>query len=156
MVLKLWSGTSIHALHLAKRGYEITGLEISAEMLEVARARIEDARPNLSQNTPETPIPLFLEGDIRTTRLQRTYDAVIAIFHVMSYQTSNEDVSAAFATVREHLTPGGVFLFDFWYGPAVLTETPSIRIKRIADECTAITRIAEPMMRPNENLVEVH
>jgi len=147
-VLELGSGTGIHAIHLAKKGYEVTGVEISTDMIGIARSK---ASPH-----SHSPNPAFFQGDIRTVRLNRTYDTIIAIFHVMSYQTTNADIVAAFATVREHLGTGGIFLFDVWYGPAVLTERPTVRIKRMADEGTAITRIAEPVMKPNENLVEVH
>jgi len=73
----------------------------------------------------------------------------------MSYQTDNADLRAAFATAREHLEPGGVFIFDCWYGPAVLTERPAVRVKRLEDDETAVTRIAEPTMHANDNLVQV-
>ena len=74
----------------------------------------------------------------------------------MSYQTTNEDVAAAFETARQHLNPGGVFIFDVWYSPAVLTERPDVRIKRMADDQTEITRLAEPVLHPNENRVDVN
>jgi len=74
----------------------------------------------------------------------------------MSYQTTNADLGAAFATAAAHLRPGGLFLFDFWYGPAVLIQRPEVRVKRLADEEIAVTRIAEPVMRVNENLVDVN
>lgn len=77
---------------------------------------------------------------------------MIALFHVISYQTTNEDVTAAFETARHYLNPGGVFIFDVWYGPTVLTERPSVRIKSMADDQTEIIRLAEPVLHPNENL----
>ncbi|MDP3028837.1 MAG: SAM-dependent methyltransferase, partial [Deltaproteobacteria bacterium] len=81
---------------------------------------------------------------------------VISLFHVISYQTTNEDVTAAFETARQHMNPGGVFIFDVWYGPAVLTERPAIRIKRMADDEIEVTRLAEAVLHPNENRVDVH
>ena len=66
----------------------------------------------------------FTTGDIRDIRLNQRFDVVIALFHVISYQTTNDDVTAAFQTARQHLNPGGIFIFDVWYGPAVLTERP--------------------------------
>jgi SAM-dependent methyltransferase len=75
---------------------------------------------------------------------------------VISYQTTNEDLLAAFATVKAHLKPGGVFIFDCWYGPAVLSDRPTIRVKRLEDEEISVTRIAEPLMYPNDNLVDVN
>jgi len=55
-----------------------------------------------------------------------------------------------------HLDRGGLFLFDCWYGPAVLTQRPQVRIQRLEDEHITVTRLAEPVMRPNENLVDVN
>ena len=66
-----------------------------------------------------------MEGDIREIRLNKRFDTVIALFHVISYQTTNEDVTAAFETARQHLNSGGIFIFDISYGPAVLTERPA-------------------------------
>ena len=57
-------------------------------------------------------------------RLAGTFDAVIALFHVVSYQTTEHDLRATFATAARHLNPGGVLLFDVWHGPAVLAQQP--------------------------------
>ncbi|MBD0389278.1 MAG: class I SAM-dependent methyltransferase, partial [Nostoc sp. C3-bin3] len=96
------------------------------------------------------------QGDLRTIRLNRHFDAIISLFHVISYQTTNQDLQATFATAKAHLKPGGVFIFDCWYGPAVLSDRPSVRVKRLEDEEISITRIAEPVMHPTQNLVDVN
>jgi len=161
-LLDLGCGTGQHDLLLARKGYEITGVDLSEGMLTVARSQLGalDSRP-LSGSVPDQH-PLqslslnFHQGDIRTVRLDRTFDAVIALFHVMSYQITNDDLRAAFSTVRTHLNPGGVFIFDCWYGPAVLTQRPEVRVKRLEDEATTVTRIADPTLHPNENLVDVN
>ena len=88
--------------------------------------------------------------------LNQTFDVVLSLFHVISYQTTNDDLLATFETVKQHLKPGGIFIFDVWYGPAVLTERLTVRIKRLEDEEILVTRIAEPVMHPNENLVDVN
>jgi hypothetical protein len=59
-------------------------------------------------------------------------------------------------TAKEHLKPGGIFLFDFWYGPGVLTDPPVKREKIMEDDNTKITRYATPVHRVNDNIVEVH
>jgi SAM-dependent methyltransferase len=149
-ILELGCGTGAHAVHLVKEGYEIHGVDLSAEMLDRTGERLAQMPPELAAGLT------FSQGDLRTLRLGRTFDAVIALFHVLSYQTTNHDLQAAFATVKEHLHPGGVFIFDFWYGPAVLTERPAVRVKRVEDEVISVTRIAEPVLKVNANLVEVH
>ncbi len=50
----------------------------------------------------------------------------------------------------------GVFIFDVWYGPAVLTDRPVVRVKRMEDDEIKVTRLAEPVLHPNENRVDVN
>lgn len=148
-ILDLGCGTGRHAMFLTKMGHELTGIDRSSEMLEVAKeqaARFEGPGPR----------PVFAQGDVRTLRLGKTFDVVVSLFHVMSYQTKNADLLDALATIREHLEPGGLFVFDAWYGPAVLTDRPTVRVKRLEDERIAVTRVAEPVMHPNDNLVDVN
>jgi SAM-dependent methyltransferase len=144
-IIELGSGTGRHACLLSRKGYVVHGIELSSEMLVQARSLSPD-NDNLT----------FSQGDIRNIRLQTTFDAALSLFHVISYQTTNSDLLAAFRTAREHLSSGGIFIFDCWYGPAVLTERPSVRIKRVADEEIEVTRFVEPKLHPNSNLVDVH
>jgi SAM-dependent methyltransferase len=80
--------------------------------------------------------------------VNKRFDVVLSLFHVISYQTTNKDVTTAFETAREHLITGGVFIFDVWYGPAVLTEQPEVRIKRMADEKIEVTRLQNQFFIP--------
>ncbi|MBN1615000.1 MAG: class I SAM-dependent methyltransferase [Deltaproteobacteria bacterium] len=149
-ILEMGCGTAAHAVHLAEAGFRIHGIDRSAAMLAVARQRLKD----LPQESAER-ISLS-RGDIRRYRSRKRFDAVIALFHVMSYQRSNADLMGAFGTARRHLEPDGIFIFDAWYGPAVLTERPEVRRRRFEDDSRIVTRIAEPFLHPNENIVEVH
>ena len=143
-IIELGSGTGRHASLLSGNGYEIHGVELSSGMLARARSLF-------AEDTNLT----FTHGDIRNVRLQTTFDAALSLFHVISYQTTNGDLLATFRTAREHLSSGGIFIFDCWYGPAVLTQRPSVRIKRVADEGIEVTRLAEPELLPNGNLIDV-
>jgi SAM-dependent methyltransferase len=149
-VLELGSGTGTHARLLAQAGFRVHGVERSPGML--ARARAASAGDT---GLPAGHAPMFTPGDIRRARLGRRFDACVALFHVLSYQTAEADVVAAFRTARRHLSEKGLFLFDVWYGPAVLSERPAVRVKRAADAATAVTRIAEPRLRSASNTVEV-
>lgn len=146
-LLDLGCGTGSHALALAKLGFDVVGVDISEGMIERARQR---SGPQGSGSTA------FRLGDVRSHRETGTFDAVLSLFHVMSYQTRNADLLAAFKTAAAHLSPGGVFAFDFWYGPAVLTQLPEVRVKRLGDSATRVLRIAEPVVRDAENCVEVN
>jgi len=148
-ILNLGCGTGNHDFELAKLGYEITGIDLSEEMLSAANARlasIDSTMPNLC----------FKKGDIRTVHLNKTFDIVISLFHVMSYQTTNDDLLATIVTAKEHLSDGGLLIFDCWYGPAVLSDPPVVRVKRLEDELIQVVRIAEPVMHPNKNVVDVN
>ncbi len=143
-LLELGCGTGIHAALLAGEGYRVHGVDRSEVMLAEARRRSRDDNP------------AFSCGDAREIRFPATYDVVLALFHVISYQTGNDDIRQFFATASEHLRPGGHFIFDCWYGPAVLNDRPAVRVKRCAGDRLELIRIAEPVIRPNDNLVEVH
>lgn len=149
-VLELGCGTGIHAAFLAKGGYKVCGIDCSEEMLSKA----EELREGLSLSEAENLH--FTRDDIRNFRNGRKFDAVVSLFHVMSYQMTNEDLIKTFETARSHLDEGGIFFFDCWYGPSVLSEGPSVRIKRLENDATELTRIAEPTMFPGENRVDVN
>lgn len=148
-ILNLGCGTGNHDFELAKLGYNVTGIDMSAKMLASANSRLS------TLNTQPSSLN-FILGDIRTVRLEKTFDVVVSLFHVMSYQTTNADLKAAFATVKANLRPGGLFLFDCWYGPAVLTDPPIVRVKRLEDDKVELLRIAQPVMHYNENVVDVN
>jgi len=149
-ILELGCGTGHHATILAEQGYNLHGVDISQEMLDFANQRKLKLTTEIASNLQ------FTHGDIRQIRLDQKFDVVISLFHVISYQTTNADLQAAFATAKYHLKPNGIFIFDVWYGPAVLTNPPTVRVKRLEDETIQITRIAEPVMYPNENCVDVN
>lgn len=149
-ILELGCGTGAHAEYLARMGYEVHGVDMSEAMLERAEARRAALPPELAARIS------FSHGDVRSVRTNQTYGAVISLFHVMSYQTATADIAAALHTAATHLARGGVFLFDFWYGPAVLMQKPEVRVKRLEDAAIKVTRIAEPVMQVNDNVVDVH
>jgi len=98
----------------------------------------------------------FEIGDVRDYTCDKKFDAVISLFHVASYQTSNNDIKQYFKTAARLLKKGGIFIFDFWYGPAVLTDRPSYRKKVIEDEQTKILRFTTPKMFATRNVCDVH
>jgi len=82
--------------------------------------------------------------------------AQASLFHVINYQTTNDALSGIFRSARAALETDGIFIFDFWYGPAVLSEHPQVRIKRINIGQLSLTRIAEPNLDINRNVVDVN
>jgi SAM-dependent methyltransferase len=147
LLLELGCGTGIHASLFAERGFRVTGIDLSTEMLAKTRDR--------NSSTATNGLVDFQQGDIRDMKLERPFDVVVALFHVISYLPTNFDLDSAFARIREHLKPGGLLLFDHWYGPAVLIDPPVPRTKRFENDDITITRVATPTLFVNDNLVDV-
>jgi SAM-dependent methyltransferase len=146
-VLDLGCGTGNHAIPLAERGYHLTGVDLSAEMLSRARAKAD-------QSTAKKRLQ-FLEGDIRQIGAVGQYEAVLILFAVLGYQLENADVAAALATARRHLAPGGLLLFDVWYGPAVLHQKPTMRMKKIETPDGNIWRATNGELNINKHSCQV-
>jgi SAM-dependent methyltransferase len=145
-VLELGSGTGRHGRRLAAQGFHVRGVELSRDMVELAQG-------------VETPAPGSFDcgvGDIRSARLERQFGAVVALFHVMSYQVLDSDVSAVLDTAVCHLAPGGLFLFDVWHGPAVLSQRPSVREKIAINGSLRVIRKATPELRVHDKVVVVN
>jgi SAM-dependent methyltransferase len=122
-ILDMGCGTGNHLFPLAKRGYQLHGVDLSEHMLANAIKKSQSETFNHS--------PVFSHGDMRKVELGEKFDAILMMFAVLGYQLTNQDVLSTLDTVRKHLKPGGLFIFDVWYGPAVLAERPSQRIKVI-------------------------
>jgi SAM-dependent methyltransferase len=145
-ILELGCGTGKHAQEFSRMGATVTGIDLSEAMIQ--RANEESLGKGSFKNN-------FLVGDVREIRLRETFDTVISLFHVASYQTQNEDLLSMFKTADAHLKSGGLFIFDFWYGPGVLSDPPAVRIKRLSGGGIKVLRITEPKIFENENTVTV-
>src|SRR5262249_23150674 len=94
-------------------------------------------------------------GDVCSANVGRIFDAVISLFHVVSYQASDEALQAVFEVAEGHLRPSGVFLFDVWHGPAVVSQGPSDRVKEIADDRHRVRRTCRPQLDSTRKNVKV-
>jgi SAM-dependent methyltransferase len=133
---------------MAKLGFFVHGVDISEPMLELARQR--SVRSGIAMDQVAWSL-----GDVRSFREPRQFDAVLALFHVASYQTTNDDLARFLATAARHLRSGGVVIFDFWYGPAVLAMQPSQRVKRVETDDYHLIRLAVPELNADANCVDV-
>lgn len=127
-VLDLGCGTGGHAVPLAERGYDVVGVDRSPDMLQRAMQRGSSAR--------------FQLGEIGSLDLGETFDAALLMFAVLGYQVGNADVQAALATARRHLHATGLLFADLWYGPAVLAQRPSERVKVVDTPGGQVIRVA--------------
>lgn len=149
-ILDLGCGTGKHAMIFAQRGYKVTGVDCSEDMLTKARQEVQ-ALDNISYT-----IPVFYKGDLQTIDLCKQFDSVLMMFAVLGYQLTNEGIEAALRTVQRHLKPEGLFICDVWYGPAVLSIRPTDRIKIIPTERGKIIRTASGSLDTFWHLSTVH
>lgn len=101
-ILELCCGTGRLTLPLLRAGLDVTGLDFTESMLERARAKAAE------QGLPDR----FLHGDIRDFDLARRFALVYLPFNSLQNTYSIDDVLRVFDRVREHLAPGGTFVFD--------------------------------------------
>jgi len=107
-VLDIACGTGAHAAILAENGFEVTGIDLNAHMVDFARSQ----HPALD----------FRIGDMRDLRFRSAFDAVICLCTSFSYNTTNEDVVAALRGIRRALRSGGVLVIDV-FNPISLIQT---------------------------------
>lgn len=143
-ILNLGCGTGNHDFLLAKAGYQVTGIDLSEEMIDIAKTK------NQGQDCT------FIHGDARSLDLGGMFDVVISLFHVLSYQTRNEDVHGFLSTVSTCMKPQGISIFDYWYGPAVLHMKPEKRYKEFDSQDLKVKRHASTEMDYVRNIATVH
>jgi SAM-dependent methyltransferase len=146
-ILDIGCGTGSHDFCFAERGYDVTGIDLSPAM--VLRANAKKAEKGVSNVS-------FHQGNILELRLHREFDVVTSLFHVMNYLTNSADMRTGFYNALRHVRPDGVFIFDSWYGPAVLSDLPKTGVRRFENDRIKVTRLAEPVLYPNENAVDVN
>jgi SAM-dependent methyltransferase len=144
-IIDLGCGTGNHAVPLARRGYDVTGVDGSAHMLIKARQKLEPGGK-----------AAFEQGDLRAVRLDRQFDSALMMFAVLGYQTENQDVISALKTARAHVRPGGLLVFDVWYGPAVLHLRPSERVKLVSTPEGQILRASSGELETLNHVCVVH
>jgi SAM-dependent methyltransferase len=101
-VLDLGCGTGELSVRLAKEGYEVTGVDLSEDMLMVAREKaVEES----------VPLSLF-QQDMSELEGLGTFDIITIFCDSLNYLPSPLEVRKTFGKVHTHLKDGGLFLFD--------------------------------------------
>lgn len=101
-ILELCCGTGRLTLPIAKEGYRICGVDNTASMLEQAKLKAAEEGVDIE----------YVEADMRTFELNKTYDLIFIPFNSIHHLYTNEDLFQTFKNVKKHLKEGGLFLLD--------------------------------------------
>lgn len=102
LLLDLGCGTGSLTELLSRAGYDMIGVDISGDMLQLAMEKRDKSGENI----------LYLQQDMREFELYGTVRAVVSICDSMNYILEYEDLVRVFRLVNNYLDPGGVFIFD--------------------------------------------
>lgn len=114
-ILDIGCGAGRHTIELAKRGYRLTGYDLSEPLLEEARraARREGVRPSL------------VHGDMRELRYAAVFDAAVSLFTSFGYFERPEDDRRVLAGVARALKPRGKFLMEMFNRDSLAASLPA-------------------------------
>jgi ubiquinone/menaquinone biosynthesis C-methylase UbiE len=108
-LLDLACGEGTFALAMAKAGLEVTGLDLSEDMLEIARRRADEAGPQPDGRALKIK---FVQADMRSFARAERFDLATCWYDSLNYLVEPDDLVAAFTAVARALAPGGLFIFD--------------------------------------------
>lgn len=140
-ILDLACGTGGHAIPLAKRGYHVAAMDYSPHMLRLAKRKA----------TKSGVLVDFQRGNMTDIPFRREFDACISMFDSIDYLAEAKAVARTFNTVAAHLRQGGIFVVQFWNGPAVRKLGLWQRHKEIEKEGLKLVRLSDPTPGPNKD-----
>ncbi len=108
-ILDVACGTGNYTFVFARRGYRATGIDISDEMLRIAR-----------EKAPMKTNPQFFKMDMRKIDLQAKHDVAVVLFGGFGYLLERDEVGEFFESVTKQLNKGGLLVFEFWQDSAIL------------------------------------
>ena len=143
-LLDVACGTGRHAAEFIAFGWDVTGVDVSEDLLELARV-----------NAPEA---VFLQQDMRHLDVPgRPFDAVTCLFDAIGYAIDDDGVLTTLAAMARHLRADGTLLIEFLHGPALVRHGAPLRVRRIPLPTTGdeLVRISETHLDETSSIMEV-
>ena len=140
-ILEVGCGTGNYLKVFLDKGYDITGVDISEEMLSVARKKCNCD---------------LVQGDLRDFKVGKKFDVILVMFDVLSYVNDNEGIVLSLQNIRNHLVDGGLLIFQVWSGLAVLSDPRGEGVREIEKGDKKVIRIFKPILKAESHVVEVH
>lgn len=130
-IMDLACGKGRHAIYLNQKGFDVVGLDLSAQNIEHAN---QYANERLH----------FYQHDMRTLFKENTFDYVLNLFTSFGYFDSNQENQLAIQRVAQSLKPGGTFLLDFLNPYRVINHLVPTETKTVDGITFQISRTVSP------------
>lgn len=112
-ILELGCGTGNYSFILRDHGFEILGIDASEKMISLANEK----KSSLGEHNID-----FETCNSEDFHTDLEWDFAVSLFFMLGYQVSDESIMKTFLAVRSCIRTGGIFAFDFWYGPSVIKK----------------------------------
>ncbi|MGI0079973.1 MAG: class I SAM-dependent DNA methyltransferase [Nitrososphaerales archaeon] len=109
-ILDVACGTGNYTFEFAKRRYDVTGIDSSDDMINIALQKQKEIKMN----------PEFVKMDMRDIELKNKFDIAAVLFGGFGYLLEADDVMRFFSSVRDTLRPNALLIFEFWHNAAIL------------------------------------
>jgi len=139
-LLDVACGTGEHAKFFKQR-FAVEGLDISPDMLALARRKNPDLR--------------FFLGDMRDFELNGRYDVVSCLFSSIGYLLSLKEVAQAVGNMKRHLNPGGVILVEPWFTPQAFREG-TIHSVHLEEMDLKLVRMSTSLRDGRISIIDMH
>nr|6M81_A Chain A, dTDP-3-amino-3,6-dideoxy-alpha-D-glucopyranose N,N-dimethyltransferase [Streptomyces fradiae]6M81_B Chain B, dTDP-3-amino-3,6-dideoxy-alpha-D-glucopyranose N,N-dimethyltransferase [Streptomyces fradiae]6M81_C Chain C, dTDP-3-amino-3,6-dideoxy-alpha-D-glucopyranose N,N-dimethyltransferase [Streptomyces fradiae]6M81_D Chain D, dTDP-3-amino-3,6-dideoxy-alpha-D-glucopyranose N,N-dimethyltransferase [Streptomyces fradiae] len=140
-LLDVACGTGMHLRHLADSFGTVEGLELSADMLAIARRRNPDA--------------VLHHGDMRDFSLGRRFSAVTCMFSSIGHLAGQAELDAALERFAAHVLPDGVVVVEPWWFPENFTPG-YVAAGTVEAGGTTVTRVSHSSREGEATRIEVH
>tara|TARA_A100001015_G_C14909291_1_gene679739 strand:- start:19 stop:774 length:756 start_codon:yes stop_codon:yes gene_type:complete len=140
-LLEIGCGSGNFTKILAKKGYLVTAIDPSSQMIKIAKKKVKSKKIK------------FLNIKSTKFKTKKKFDLAISLFHVFSYHTKKKEINLFFKNLSNSLNHKGILIFDFWFKPAVLSIKPEKKIKIVENRKYKIIRRVTPQWNKKSDIV---
>lgn len=140
-LLDVACGTGAHLEHFAALVERVEGVELSEEMIDLARRRVPAARLHI--------------GDMRDFSLAATFSLVTCMFSSIGYMRDTTELGSALSRLALHLEPGGVLVVEPWWFPESFIEG-YVSAHVVEEGRRTISRVSHSIRDGGDTVMEVH
>jgi len=128
--MDLGCGTGTYSKLMTRLGLKVYGVDASTHMLKIARQKYKGSK-KLN----------FVKSNINNLKIYNKFDIISALFHIFSYNTSENEIDKFFSKSYLHLNKNGILIFDFWYESGVFNLQFPLKVREVDNSKYKILRI---------------